>query len=278
MGGKLQISVGDISETLRPALYVLAVLASTYVFASARTRFSGYATAAWTLLTLLLPPIVFPLYLVARIYTPRPGLPAPVNPPPSAEVDDGQTPQSSAPESAPSETGAPSAPTDEGDVVESESRTAPRSRSRFALPLIYAATALLLGALYFYWDYSSFDARFARARQAELYNRRERAIHEYRAALAARDDAHTRKLLGMELARAERWEEALAEFRAARLMGEPDDKLLFHEAHVLDKLNRPTEATQTFRRFLQSQSCAPPDPDPLCGAAHARLQPQTPPQ
>lgn len=275
MGGKLQISVGDISEALRPALYVLAVLASTYVFASARPRFSAYATAAWTLLTLLLPPIVLPLYLIARIYTPRPGLPAPVNLPPSLEADE-QAPQSLAPQSATGEAGAQSSPTDEGDAVESESQAPPRSRSRFALPLTYAVTALLLGALYFYLDYTSFEARFARARQAELYNQRERAAREYRAALAVRDDAHTRKLLGMELARAERWEEALAEFRAARMKGEPDDKLLFHEAHAMDKLNRPTEATETFRRFLQSQSCAPPDPDPLCKDTQARLNSRTP--
>jgi hypothetical protein len=277
LGGKLQISVGDISETLRPALFIFAVLCSTYALSSARRRFGSYATVAWTLLTLLFPPIVLPLYLIARIYTPRPDLPAPVNLPPSVEADE-QAPQSLAPQSATGEAGAPSSPTNEGDTVESDGQAPSLSRSRLALPLIYAVTALLLGALYFYWDYSSFEARFARARQAELYNQRERAAREYRAALAVRDDARTRQLLGMELARAERWEEALAEFRAARMKGEPDDRLLFHEAHALDKLNRPTEATETFRRFLQSQSCAPPDPDPLCGAAHARLQTQTPPQ
>lgn len=276
MGGKLQISVGDISETLRSALFVLAVLSSTYVLNSARRRFGFYATAAWTLLTLLLPPIVLPLYLIARIYTPGPNLPAPFTTRPDNETDD-QSQQSLAPESATSETGAQSLPTDDdGDAVESESRTAPLSRSRFALPLIYAVTALLLGAVYFYLDYTSFDARFARARQAELYNQRERAIREYRAALALRDDAHTRKLLGMELARAERWEEALAEFRAARMKGEPDDNLLFHEALALDKLNHPTEATETFRRFLQSQSCAPPTPNPLCEDTQARLSSPTP--
>ena len=74
MIGKLQISVGDLSEVLRPALFALAALASAWVFHDARRRFDSSAAAtACALLALLLPAVALPLYLIARMYQPRDG-------------------------------------------------------------------------------------------------------------------------------------------------------------------------------------------------------------
>ncbi|HZB45976.1 MAG TPA: hypothetical protein VE360_12050, partial [Pyrinomonadaceae bacterium] len=151
------------------------------------------------------------------------------------------------------------------------------SRSRLALPFVYLTAVLLVGGMHFYRDYTSFDAHFARARQAKLYNQRERTVREYRAALRLREDAHTRKLLGVELSEAGRWEEALAELRAAERGGEPDESLAYREALALDKLNRRDEAAQAYRRFLQTRPCARPEPAPLCTDAQSRLDSHTPP-
>lgn len=260
MGG-LQISVGDLSELFRPALFALAALASALVLHDARRRFHPYGAAAWALLALALPAVVLPLYLAARLYK-RPHEHGATAPPPSdvetgQDVDDGGT-------------------EDEGKADETPARARLVARARGALrrwapALAYLAAVLLLGGLYFYLDYKSFDAHFARARQARLYNEPERAVRELRAALSVREDAHARKLLATELAELGRWDEALAEFRAAARGGEPDDRLAYREAFALETLNRPAEAADAYQRFLQTQTCARPDPAPLCADARARL-------
>ena len=259
MGGKLQISVGDISEPLRPVLFALAALASACVLASARRRFSAYAAAAWTLLTLLFPPVILPLYIIARLYT---------RPHDSVESE---------PESTDDETDEPPQTAGGAVSVESTPKLPRRSVSRPALPLLYLAAVLLAGALYFYRDYKSFDAHFARARQATLYDRRASAIKEYRAALALRDDAQTHKLLGLELAAEGRFGEALAEFDAAERGDEQDEKLPYHKAVALDRLDRHAEAAAAYRLFLHSAVCARQQADPLCGEAQARLGSQAGP-
>lgn len=254
MGDRLQISVGDLSELLRPALFALAALASALVLADARRRFTTYAAAAWTLLSLLLPAVALPLYLAARMFRPR------------AEQNDTTTTSDDTPTSTDEDVG--------GQAADSPS-TFTRARAMWktaTLPLVYLAAVLLVGTLYFYLDYVSFDAHFARARQAKLYNQPERTVRELRAALRRRDDAHTRKLLGMELAEAGRWEEALAEFRAAARGGEPDDRLCFREASALETLGRPAEAADAYRRFLQTELCARSEPAPACADARARLE------
>ena len=261
MIGKLQISVGDLSEVLRPALFVLAALASAWVFHDARRRFDSYAAAtACALLALLLPAVALPLYLIARMYQRR-GDPADSTTAP-ADAETGERPSSTS---------------SDGDDVEAGVEAPALSRSRLAPPFVYLTAVLLVGGLYFYRDYMSFDAHFARARRAKLYNQRERAVREYRAALRLRDDAHTRKLLGVELSEAGRWEEALAELRAAEQGGEPDESLAFREAVALDKLNRRDEAADAYRRFLLTRPCARPEPDPLCIDAQGRLDSRTPP-
>ena len=232
MGGGWQVSAGDLSELLRPALFALAVLTSTLVLADARRRgLRPYAVAAWALLTFLSAPIFLPLYLAALLYVGR-----------------GAPPRAAA-------------------------GHAPRSRARgFAVPLAYAALLCAGGALYFYRDYRSADAHLARARRAKLYNRREQAIREYRAALRSEDDPHTRKLLGIELAEAGRWEEALAELRAAERGGEPDDQLPLRIAAALDTLKRPAEAAVEYRKFLRSRACQQTPAHALCASARERLQ------
>lgn len=68
----LPISVGDLFELIRPATYALAALASAGILTDARRReFHPYVVYALTLLALLLPLVALPLYLAARLYTPR---------------------------------------------------------------------------------------------------------------------------------------------------------------------------------------------------------------
>ncbi|HEV7904307.1 MAG TPA: hypothetical protein VGO96_10735, partial [Pyrinomonadaceae bacterium] len=65
-----QISAGEVSTWLPPLLYAAAVVVSAWVLSDARRRgFRLYAVALWTLATLISPPVVFPLYLITRIFT-----------------------------------------------------------------------------------------------------------------------------------------------------------------------------------------------------------------
>ena len=233
-----QISAGDLAEVARPALFAAAALASAWVFHDARRR-EGMGRApvcAWALLTFLFPPAVLPLYLAARLYTRR-----------AAEERD-----------------------DSGDSAAPEADAAGRWR-RLGPSLLYAATLFACGAVYFYADYRSFDARLARAERAKLYGRGERAVEEYRAALRVREDARTRQLLGLELLRAGRAAEALDELRAAARAAEPDEELPFHTAAALEALGRRGEAAAEYRRFLAGRLCTQPSHRPECEAARARL-------
>jgi tetratricopeptide (TPR) repeat protein len=146
-------------------------------------------------------------------------------------------------------------------------------RSRFAAPLLYAGALLLVGAFSFYQDYRSFDAHLARGARAKLYGRQERVISEYRAALGVREDAHTRKLLGLELLEAGRAEEALAEFRAAEAGGEPDEVLAYHFGSALEAAGRPGDAATYYSKFLRSAACARTPSSASCEAARARVAP-----
>lgn len=273
MGG-LQISVGDLSELFRPFLFALAALASALVLHDARRRFRSYAAAAWALLALALPAVVLPLYLAARLYK-RPHEPEAKTP--ATTDDEDETDEQPPPVVATGQDVDDEATDDEGkaDGTPALPRSGERARGalrRWAPALAYLAAVLMLGGLYFYLDYKSFDAHFARARQARLYNEPERSVRELRAALRVREDAHARKLLGAELAELGRWEEALAEFRAALRGGEPDDRLAYREALALETLDRRAEAADSYQRFLQTQTCARHDPATPCADARARLE------
>lgn len=258
MSGDWQISVGDVSESLLPALYALSVLASAWVFASARRRaFGPLAVWAWALCTFLLPAVTLPLYLVARMYAPVESTP---------ETDENILDEEARTEDEDSRE------EDESADGADEPRAAAPLRRRLLPPLLYAAALLAAGGIYFYQDYQSFDAHLARAAKAKLYGRRGPTISEYRAALRVREDAHTRKLLGLELLEDGRAEEALAELRAAEAGGEPDERLPFRLAATLEALGRRAEAVAAYERFGRGALCAQVPPHALCAAASARLR------
>jgi tetratricopeptide (TPR) repeat protein len=259
-----QVSAGDLSESLGPALFGLAALASVWVFHDARRRegFGARAIWAWALLTLPFPPAVLPLYLAARLYARRAGAG-------EAEGEEGEEKESNraAGEGEQAE-GSDSGGGEDGAAAGGETATA--AALGFAPTLLYAALLLLGGGLYFYADYRSFEAHLARAERAKLRQRPDATIGEYRAALRVREDGHTRKLLGLELLQSGRHEEALAELLAAARAGEPDDALAPHLAAALYALGRRGEAADADRRFLAGPSCARPAPEPLCETARAR--------
>ena len=141
-----------------------------------------------------------------------------------------------------------------------------------ALPLTYAALVLSLIAVYLYRDQHSVDAHLARAAQAKVSGERMGTIDAYRAALKLEDNAHTRKLLAIELANKGDWTEALFQFREAEQDGEGDDFLSFNIARMLDALNLPNQAAVEYQRFLTSRACTQQLPDDWCALANARVQ------
>jgi tetratricopeptide (TPR) repeat protein len=264
-----QISAGELSAWLPPLLYVAAVLVSAWVLRDARRRnFRFYAVVAWTLATLISTPIVLPLYLIARIFTGK-------------HEATPQTPEgSTSPAESLADTNAGDAPAHASISTDADEQTtrwpeeirATLRRRKLALPLLYALALLSIGALYFYRDYHSFDAHLARAANARLLNQRAAAIREYRAALRLSDDAHTHKLLAVQLAEDGQPAAALNELRAAERGGEPDALLPYLIAHALDALGRPAEADIEYQKFTQSSLCAPPSLDARCAEASARVQ------
>ncbi len=290
-----QISAGEISEWLPPVLFALATLISAWVFCDARRRLSFYAVAAWTLATLVAPPIVLPLYLFTRLFSRHarePAAAAPLHEPPHRDDVLNELQEGCAPGSGSArETLNPVAVRDALDELGTRDAgnstppflTAPPAlppakklravlRSDYTPPFIYALVALSLGAAYFYHDYRSFDAHLARAARSQLVGPPATTIRLYREALRLSDDAHTHKLLALELAADHQPEAALTEFRAAERLGEPDALLPYHIAHALEALGRPAEATTGFRKFAGSDWCARPQPDPRCAEAQNRAR------
>lgn len=235
------------------------MLVSAWVLSDARRRkFPFYAVAAWTLATLISTPIVLPLYLFARIFTPKRDAPT-------------QTPAAS---TSPAHTQAEDSTTPAHEQVDEQSAEDARANAprKLALPLLYALALLSIVAVYFYRDYHSFDAHIARAANARMLNQRAAAIREYRAALRLSDDAHAHKLLAVQLAEDGQLEAALSEFRAAERGGEPDELLPLRTAHTLDALGRPAEARLEYQKFLREDLCTRPTPDALCAEASARAE------
>lgn len=234
-----RISAGEFFDLLRPAALIVSALLSTWVLASARRRgFRSLAAFAWALLTFFLPFVVLPLYLIFRISAKRRA-------------------QSIKSESKRSEQTAGSA--------------APNVRFRFVAPVAYGVVLLSLIGLYWYRDHNSVDAHLARAAQAKVVGQRENAIREYRAALASEDNPHTHKLLGIVLADAGEWTDALSEFRAAQRGGEPDDSLSFRIGQALDGAGQPAEALLEYQSFLAGHSCTNALADKRCEIARTRI-------
>ena len=93
-------------------------------------------------------------------------------------------------------------------------------RWRFVLPLAYGVIVVAAISFYFYRDRQSVDAHLARAVQAKLVEDHATAIREYRRALLREENAHTRKLLAIELALAGQLNEAVTELQLAEKGGE----------------------------------------------------------
>ena len=229
-----QFSAGEVFELLRPLALVFSALLSTWVLASARRWHFRFAAAiVWATGTFLFPFIVLPVYLIARLRTKRDTQP------------------------------------DEGTPVGVEPSS--RGKLRFLLPATYALVLLSLIGIYLYRDFRTVDSHLARATQAKVTNDRAKAIREYRAALKLEDNPHTHKLLGIELADAEEWAEALHEFRSAASGGEPDDSLQFRIAQALEATGQNNEALIEFKRFLKSRMCNEVPPDSRCDTARDRV-------
>lgn len=279
-----QISAGDLSEWARPAVFALAALVSAWVFHDARRRegFGPAAVWAWALLTLLFPPAVLPLYLAARLYTRRAAAEHSHPTEDDTKTEDAREGAGNAAGAADARAaggeGAGGAPAGVGDAgadevgADEEGAVGTRAGPGLWPSLAYAVGLCVLGVVYFYADYRGFDARLARAERAKLYGHVETAIAEYRGALRVREDGRTRQLLGLELLRAGRAEEALAELRAAAAGPDPDGALHFDTGNALEALARREEAAAEYRRFLAGPLCAQPAPEPRCEAARARLR------
>ena len=65
------MSAGELFDLIMPAASVISALLSTWVLASARRRFRFYYAIPLAIGTLLLPLIVFPIYLVIMLYRRR---------------------------------------------------------------------------------------------------------------------------------------------------------------------------------------------------------------
>jgi len=275
-------------------------------------RFPPYAVAAWTLATLIYAPVFLPLYLIARIYRPSPAARDHATEttdsqetftPDGGEIDErdeeeigaggleetceagvaaacgdvaadaGQHVAADAIVQAAAPVEQAAAPVEHIPAADApQASRAPFPFRRHAPTLIYTFALLFAGAIYFYRDYHSFDAHLERAAGARLRSRRHDAIREYRAALRVNDDAHTHKLLGVQLAEDGQTEAALAELRAAERGGEPDPLLTFRLASALDALGRAVEAAGEYQKFVRSDSCAHASPGAFCAEAAARLR------
>lgn len=68
MNFKINMSAGELFDLVMPVAFVISALLSTWVLASARKRFRLYYAFALAVATLLLPLIVFPIYLVVIMW------------------------------------------------------------------------------------------------------------------------------------------------------------------------------------------------------------------
>jgi len=142
---------------------------------------------------------------------------------------------------------------------------------RMLVPLVYGVLLLVATGVYLYRDYNSVDTHLARATHAKLASQPSKAIQEYRNALALENNPHTHKLLGIELAEAGQWTEALDEFRLAEHGGEPDQALPFRMAQVLEATERRAEAVAEYKKFLSSDACKEALLDHRCVIARERV-------
>jgi len=227
------MSAGEFFDLVRPAFLILSALLSIFVLVNARRNgFRAPSSVVWALATFFLPLVTLPLYLLVRVSSRH-------KPPQKRKILSGSTVR-----------------------LVSE---------RFVLPFFYGATLFALIAVSQYREYNAIDAYLARARQARLAGDRLRAIAEYRAALAIEDDAHTHKLLGIELEDSGDWSAALAEFRLSERGGDLDPVLPFRIGVLLYQLNQLNQAEVEYKRFLNSEACSSVLRDRRCDVAAERI-------
>ena len=147
----------------------------------------------------------------------------------------------------------------------------PRVSWRYTLPLLYATLTLSAIGVFYYFDSRSADAHLARAVQAKLVEDTQKAIREYRQALAVEDDPHTHKLLAIELAKDSQFSDAVSEFRLAQKGGEPDDSIHYQLGLLFERMNQTDQARVEFQSFVLTKTCA--QVDERCDGARQRLQP-----
>ena len=239
-----QISAGAAFELLRPAALVASAMLSAWVLASARRwRFHPLVAAGWTLGTLLFPFVVLPIYLIVRGSAKRRAQ--------SAETESRDR---------------------SVEAIEAAMLVTTVARRSF-WPAVYLLALVSAIGLYLYRDYISVDGHLARAEQAKLGPQPARTIREYRAALALENNPHTHKLLGVELASAGQWTEALQEFRLAEQGSEPDESLPFRIAQVLMAKGDHGGSVREYERFLDSRACRQQLPDARCEIARNGVTP-----
>ena len=231
------MSAGELFELIRPAVLVASALISTLVLANARRHFPLLFAMLWALATLFFPLITVPLYLVVLFVLKR------------------------------------HERTEQG-ISKVASRRALHVGENWVIttPLAYLTLVLSMIGIYLYSDHQSIDARLARATQAKLKGDLARTIGEYRGALLQEDNAHTHKLLAIELADVGNWSEALLEFRLAEEGGEPDDSISFRIGSLLDILNLEGQAKLEYQRFLVTKACTDPVPDDRCVTARGKVE------
>lgn len=157
-----------------------------------------------------------------------------------------------------------------GRPTQARRRTVGQKLLRVLTPaLLYVLVVLTLGVWWRERDEHSFEGYLEQAVAARLRDRHLAAADAYRAALRQQDDAHTHKLLAMELMATRQWAEALEHLRAAERGGEDDEALSFYLAATLDGLKRRDEAVPYYRKFITSSLCTRPVPDERCQNARA---------
>jgi hypothetical protein len=230
------ISAGEFFELLRPTAFILSALLSIWVLANTRRRgFRLYVGLLWALGTFFVPFVMLPVYFIVLIFRQ-------------------QHLRSNEPE------------------VETPALSISH---RFLPPAVYGVVLLGATSVYLYRDYNSVDAHLARATQAKLSSQPAKTIREYRAALALENDPHTHNLLGIELAEAGDWPDALVDFRAAQLGGEADESLPFKIAEALSATGDHGASVAEYQKFLDSQLCRQELPDSRCEVARKGLEEKT---
>jgi hypothetical protein len=240
-------SAGEFFESFLPAASLLAAVLSAWVLASSRRcGLPIPSVAAWTLGTLLAPPVVFPVYLIYRLFTSK-----------------GSDSTAAANTSAVS----PEDNEHSGQEVTAQHQL----KMRWSLPILYLLVLLVFNGALMYRAHQSVDSHLARANTARLKNHPDQTVFEYKSALALEDDPHTHNLLGRELVENHRCAEAIVELRAAQRGGEPDPILPYNLAVALTEAGNMKEAQLEFEGFLASNACTAAMPDARCNAARNAL-------